>query len=101
MKTNALGARVSKSSPWHEEWRHFERFAAAFLIDALKGALILGVLAGFSRLFVWMRILGVDEETVVLFDKLHFWLSIATYVVLGLDFLYQLAASALARGKHA
>lgn len=82
---------ISLKSLWKNECKGFLAFVLSFLFDTAKAAIVFFGLLLFEVLFDFGRFLHIPETYVVAFGRVHFWLSLGLYVIVGLDFLVKLA----------
>jgi len=94
----ALRPPVSIKERFARKWGGFAAFFIDYVFDLAVGLL---VFAGFL-LFAWIcglaRAMGVvSQEHLVAYERAHFWLNYALYVIMGLMFLFR-AVTQLFRG---
>lgn len=83
-----------------DEWNDFLAFVLSFFFDALKTGVVFFGLLLFEMLFDIGRFLHIPEHYVVAFARIHFWLSVGLYVIVGIDFLLKLVLDIFRRRKR-
>ena len=84
-----------------EEWNDLLAFVLSFFFDTLKTGLVFFGLLLFEMLFDVGRYLHIPEHYVAAFGRIHFWLSVGLYIIVGLDFLAKLIIDVFRRRKRA
>jgi hypothetical protein len=83
-----------------DEWNDLLAFVFSFFFDALKTGLVFFGLLLFEMLFDVGRYLHIPEHYVVAFARIHFWLSVGLYIIVGVDFLLKLVLDIFRRRRR-
>jgi hypothetical protein len=83
-----------------DEWNDLLAFVLTFFFDTVKTAIVFFGLLLFELLFDVGRYLHIPERYVAAFGRIHFWLSVGLYIIVGLDFLMKLVLDIFRRRRR-
>lgn len=96
---NASKKPQTEKGLFEKEWHAFKGFMVPFLFDAAKGSLILAGLYFFRWVLHFGVSIGVDNASITVFERVHFWASFASYSMLSIGFIWKLGRAVFLKGE--